>query len=308
MEARLGDAMVRARRRLRDVGQGPDRFGEARQPHHVGTGGTPPTGFNYELFLDEKGQKISKSKGNGLSIEEWLTYASPESLELFMFNKPREAKRLYFDVIPRHVDEYFSFLAAYDKQDDRLKLTNPVWHIHGGDPPRVDMPVSFALLLNLAGVANAETKSVLWGFLRRYAATVSPDTHPELDALVGYAIRYFHDFVKPNKRYRAADEVERQALSELERRLGTLPQGAGPEEIQALLYDIGRAIPRYQDLAAKGATADKPGVSLAWFNAIYQVLLGEEKGPRFGSFAALYGIDNTRALIRRALAGEFLAV
>jgi lysyl-tRNA synthetase, class I len=271
-------------------------------------GGTPPAGFNYELFLDEKGQKISKSKGNGLSIEEWLTYASPESLELFMFNKPREAKRLYFDVIPRHVDEYFSFLAAYDKQDDRLKLTNPVWHIHGGDPPRVDMPVSFALLLNLAGVANAETKSVLWGFLRRYAATVSPDTHPELDALVGYAIRYFHDFVKPNKRYRAADEVERQALSELERRLGTLPQGAGPEEIQALLYDIGRAIPRYQDLAAKGATADKPGVSLAWFNAIYQVLLGEEKGPRFGSFAALYGIDNTRALIRRALAGEFLAV
>jgi lysyl-tRNA synthetase, class I len=269
-------------------------------------GGTPPAGFNYELFLDEKGQKISKSKGNGLSIEEWLTYASPESLELFMFNKPREAKRLYFDVIPRHVDEYFSFLAAYDKQDERLKLGNPVWHIHGGDPPRVDMPVSFALLLNLASVANAETKSILWGFLRRYAANVSPETHPELDALVGYAIRYFHDFVKPNKRYRAADEVESQALGELERRLGTLPRAADPAEIQALLYDIGRAIPRYQDLAAKGATPDKPGVSLAWFNAIYQVLLGEEKGPRFGSFAALYGIDNTRALIRRALAGEFL--
>jgi lysyl-tRNA synthetase class 1 len=269
-------------------------------------GGTPPVGFTYELFLDEKGQKISKSKGNGLTIDEWLTYASPESLELFMFNKPREAKRLYFDVIPRHVDEYFSFLAAYAKQDDRLRLGNPVWHIHGGDPPQVDMPVSFALLLNLAGVANAETKSVLWGFLKRYAKDVSPETHPVLDALVGYAIRYFHDFVKPNKRYRPADTVEREALSALERRLGELEPDAGPEAIQALLYDIGRAIPRYQDLAAKGASPEKPGVSLAWFNAIYQVLLGEEKGPRFGSFAALYGIDNTRRLIRRALAGEFV--
>ena len=225
-----------------------------------------------------------------------------------MFNKPREAKRLYFDVIPRHVDEYFSFLAAYDKQDDRLKLTNPVWHIHGGDPPRVDMPVSFALLLNLAGVANAETKSVLWGFLRRYAATVSPDTHPELDALVGYAIRYFHDFVKPNKRYRAADEVERQALSELERRLGTLPQGAGPEEIQALLYDIGRAIPRYQDLAAKAQPPTSRGCRWHGSMRSTRCCSARRRARASGRSAALYGIDNTRALIRRALAGEFLAV
>jgi lysyl-tRNA synthetase class 1 len=183
-------------------------------------GGEPPAGFTYELFLDEKGQKISKSKGNGLSIDEWLTYASPESLELFMYNKPREAKRLYFDVIPRHVDEYFSFLAAYPKQDEQLRLSNPVWHIHAGAPPAVDMPVSFALLLNLASVANAETKQVLWGFLNRYQSNISPESHPKLDALVGYALRYFQDFVKPAKLYRRADEVEHRALSELEHRLG----------------------------------------------------------------------------------------
>jgi lysyl-tRNA synthetase class 1 len=268
-------------------------------------GGTPPEGFNYELFLDEKGQKISKSKGNGLTIEEWLTYASPESLELFMFTKPREAKRLYFDVIPRSVDEYYAFLSAYQRQDERQRLTNPVWHIHGGNPPQATMPVSFALLLNLASASNAETEDVLWGYLKRYAGDVSAEKNPDLAALVRYAIRYFHDFVKPAKRYRAPDAVERAALEALLAKLEALPKTSTPEEIQAATYDVGRSVERYQDMAVKGAEPGKPGVSAAWFNTLYAVLLGEEKGPRFGSFAALYGIDSTCALIRRALAGEF---
>jgi lysyl-tRNA synthetase class 1 len=179
-----------------------------------------------------------------------------------------------------------------------------VWHIHSGAPPRIDMPVSFALLLNLATVANAETKDVLWGFLQRHLPDVSPETHPELDRLLGYALRYFEDFVKPHKRYRLADDTEREALQALSDALVELPPDASAEDIQGVLYDVGRAIPRYQNAHAKGATPDKPGVSLAWFNAIYQVLLGEEKGPRFGSFVALYGIDNTRALIAKALSGE----
>ena len=270
-------------------------------------GSEPPDGFNYELFLDEKGQKMSKSKGNGLTIEEWLRYASPESLSLFMYNRPREAKRLYFDVIPRHVDEYYSHLAAYPRQEIRQRLGNPVWHIHGGHPPAVEMPVSFTLLLNIATASNAHSKDVLWGFLRRHVEGVSPETHPELDRLVGYAIRYFEDFVLPAKVYRPADEVERQALRALSEALGRLPEDAAPEDVQTVLYDIGRGVPRYQDFAAKGATPERPGVSGAWFNAIYQVLLGEEKGPRFGSFVALYGVANTRALIEKALEGKLAA-
>jgi lysyl-tRNA synthetase class 1 len=169
------------------------------------------------------------------------------------------------------------------------------------------MPVSYSLLLNLATVANAHSKDVLWGFLRLHFPGVAPETHPQLDHLVGYALQYYEDFVLPAKRYRAPDEVERAALAALSARLAELPEGASPEEVQALLYDVGRAVPRYQDFAAKGATPDKPGVSGAWFNAIYQVLLGEERGPRFGSFVALYGIANTRALIEKALAGKLVA-
>jgi len=274
-------------------------------------GSEPPEGFNYELFLDERGQKISKSKGNGLTIDEWLTYADPQSLQLFMYNRPREAKKLYFDVIPRAVDEYQSFLEAYPRQDVKQHLTNPVWHIHSGKPPEPEVlvadasgrnqAVSFALLLNLAAVANAETKDVLWAFLRRYAPHVSPETHPRLDALVGYAIRYFHDFVKPNKKYRLPTEDERQALIELDEALARLPSDASAEVIQQTIYDVGRREP-YKTVQKDGST----GVSLAWFNTLYQVLLGEEKGPRFGSFVALYGLDNTHALITKALAGDFV--
>ncbi len=280
-------------------------------------GAEPPAGFNFELFLDDKGQKISKSKGNGLTVDEWLTYASPESLALFMFQKPTAAKRLYFDVIPRTVDEYLGFLDAYPRQDWKERLGNPVWHIHSGAPPEPETlehgsngprtTVTFAMLLNLAAVANSDNPAVLWGFLRRYAPSASPQTHPRLDRLVNYAVAYFRDFVAPKKRYRAADEVERAALESVAAKLATLPADAGPEEIQHALYDIARPIPRYQDLNAKSATPERPGVSNEFFNMLYAVLLGEERGPRLGSFIALYGIEETRALIAKALAGGFVA-
>ena len=269
-------------------------------------GGEPPEGFNYELFLDERGQKISKSRGNGLTIDEWLRYASPESLQLFMYHKPREAKRLYFDVIPRNADEYFQHLAAYPRQDAKARLANPVWHIHAAYPPVIDLPVSFSLLLKLVSACNASDRDVLWGFIRKHVAGVSPETHPVLDQLVGYAINYFNDVVKPAKNYRAPDEVERQALQELSDALAGIPPNATAETIQGVLYDVARAIPRYQDMKAKGATPERPGVSLAWFNALYQILIGEEHGPRFGSFVALFGIEETRALIADALAGKFI--
>ncbi len=278
-------------------------------------GREPPEGFNYELFLDEKGQKISKSKGNGLTVDEWLTYAAPESLALFMFQKPTAAKRLHFDVIPRTVDDYSSFLDAYPRQEWKERLGNPVWHIHSGEPPAPETlahgheaaaSVSFAMLLNLAAVANSDNPAVLWGFLRRYAPTASPQTHPRLDKLVGYACAYFRDFVAPKKRYRAADEVERAALEQVSELLGGLPADATAEAIQHALYDVARPIPRYQDLKAKGATPERPGVSNEFFNMIYAVLLGEERGPRLGSFIQLYGIAETRALIARALAGELV--
>ena len=277
-------------------------------------GGMPPEGFSYELFLDDKGQKISKSKGNGLTIDEWLTYASPESLSLFMFQKPMAAKRLHFDVIPRTVDDYLGFLDAYPRQEWKERLGNPVWHVHSGAPPAPEVllsgnqstTVSFAMLLNLAAVANSDNPQVLWGFLRRYAPGASPETHPRLDKLVGYAVAYFRDFVLPKKVYRRADEVERAALEGVSAKLAAMPADASAEDIQHALYDIARPVPRYQDMKAKGATVERPGVSNEFFNMVYGVLLGEEKGPRLGSFIALYGIEETRALIAKALAGEFV--
>jgi lysyl-tRNA synthetase, class I len=276
-------------------------------------GATPPEGFNYELFLDEKGQKISKSKGNGLTIDEWLAYASPESLSLFMYQKPTAAKRLAFDVIPRAVDDYLVFLDAYPRQAAKERLGNPVWHIHSGAPPPPEVlhgtgnqatTITFGMLLNLAAVANSEDPQVLWGFLRRYAPDVSAATHPRLDRLVAYAVRYFRDFVRPRKNFRAPDASEREALENLAAALAALPLGASAEAIQTTLYDVARQIPRYQDMKAKGATAERPGVSNDWFAMLYGVLLGETRGPRFGSFVALYGIKETRQLIADALAGD----
>jgi lysyl-tRNA synthetase, class I len=265
-------------------------------------GATPPEGFNYELFLDEKGQKISKSKGNGLTIEEWLRYASPESLAVFMYREPKSAKRLYFDVIPRHVDEYQQFLEAYQRQELKQQLSNPVWHIHSGKPPLPDMPISFSMLLTLVASSNAENAETLWGFIGRYRPGVTAQTHPKLDALVGYAIHYFRDFVLPQKRFREPDAGERAALLDLRDALSQLPSDATAEQIQAVVYEIGRREP-FLDKSGKGKTKDgKPGVTLDWFNMLYQVLLGQEKGPRFGSFVAVYGLANTVDMIDGALA------
>ncbi|WP_112663922.1 lysine--tRNA ligase [Microvirga flavescens] len=279
-------------------------------------GGLPPEGFNYELFLDEKGQKISKSKGNGLTIDEWLTYGTSDSLALFMYNKPREAKKLHFDVIPRQVDDYLTFLEKYPAQDIKTQLANPVWHLHTGEPPAPELvassggqggtTISFSMLLNLVAVANSEDPAMLWGFIRRYAPGVSPQTHPRLDSLVKRAVRYFEDFVKPQKTYRLPDEVEAASLRKLSEALSPFERGEQPataEAIQDEIYNVGRAEPRYQDFKAKGATPERPGVSIEWFNTIYQVLLGEPRGPRFGSFVALYGVKETRALIEKAIAG-----
>jgi lysyl-tRNA synthetase class 1 len=278
-------------------------------------GGEPPEGFNYELFLDEKGQKISKSRGNGLTMDEWLAYGTPESLALFMYNRPREAKRLFFDVIPRHVDDYLAFLERFPGQDVKTKLGNPVWHIHAGAPPAPELvagsdnaaatTISFSMLLNLVAVANSEDPSVLWGFIRRYAPSVSPETHPRLDRLVGHAVRYFRDFVRPAKVYRLPTEPERAALAELSEALAPHQGSTDAEALQAVVYEVGRK--HFPDTSGKSKRPDgRPGVSQTWFATIYQILLGNERGPRFGSFIALYGVAETRALIARALAGELV--
>ena len=222
-----------------------------------------------------------------------------------MYQKPKTAKKLYFDVIPRAVDEYYQFLSAYPKQDWKNRLSNPVWHMHDGNPPAIDLPVPFALLLNLVSASNAQNKQVLWGFISRYSPGTTPETHPELDRLAEYAIRYFDDFVKPQKKYRAPDAVERQALSDVAAALAALPPAADGEAIQNAALNVARRIERYQD-HSKQSPEGGPGVSVAFFQMIYEVLIGQERGPRFGSFAALYGIAETRALIDRALQGELV--
>ena len=258
-------------------------------------GGTPPEGFNYELFLDEKGQKISKSKGNGLTIDDWLKYASPESLSLFMYQKPRAAKKLFFDVIPRAADEYLQFIAGYPAQDPKAKLDNPAWHIHGGHPPQAELPITFGLLLNLVSVSNTEDKSVLWGFMRRYAADATPEKFPILDHLAGYAINYYRDFILPTKKFRLATAEEIPALKALDARLASAPVTAKGAELQELIYAAGKD---------NGYTKE---TLRSWFQAIYEVLLGQSQGPRFGSFVELYGVKETRDLIAKGLAGKLIS-
>src|SRR4030081_2962777 len=262
-------------------------------------GGMPPEGFNYELFLDDKGQKISKSKGNGLTIDEWLRYASPESLSLFMYREPKAAKRLYFDVIPRNVDDDQKSLAGSAGKEPNQQLANPVWHIHSAKPPKADMPVTFQLLLTLVSSSNAENAATLWGFIGRYRPGVTPQTHPKLDAMAVYAINYYRDFVGPTKKFREPTDTERVALQDLRDALSQLPSNASAEDIQNVVYEIGRREPF---LDTKKAKEGKPGVSLDWFNMLYQVLLGQEKGPRFGSFVAVYGLPNAVTMIDGALA------
>ncbi|MGX9353269.1 lysine--tRNA ligase [Shimia sp. W99] len=248
-----------------------------------------PEHFTYELFLDENGQKISKSSGNGVSIDEWLTYASTESLSYFMYQKPKTAKRMHFDVIPKAMDEYHQQLRAYHGQDLKAQLNNPVWHIHGGDVPQSNMVVPYSMLLNLASVAGAEEKDQLWGFIQRYAPEASAETHPDLDAAAGFAVRYYNDFVKPTKVYRAPSDLEREALEELRDKLKTWEGGADADELQSLVFSVGRE--RFDPMRD-------------WFKALYEVLLGASQGPRFGGFIALYGVEETIALIEQGLAGE----
>lgn len=259
-------------------------------------GGKAPEHYIYELFLDEKGQKISKSKGNGLSMEDWLRYAPHESLALYMYQKPRTAKRLYFDVIPKAVDEYIDYAAALPDQSDEDKLNNPVWYVHNGQTPNgAHSPVSYALLLNLASAANAADKQTLWGFINRYAPDATPDNAPFLDRLCDYAVNYYQDFVKPEKHYRAADTREVAALTDLRNRLSTLTGKTDFDTLQTEVFSSG-----------KENGFDKKELR-QWFQAIYEVLLGQSQGPRFGSFIELYGVDETIALIDEALAGTFLA-
>lgn len=254
-------------------------------------GGKKPEHFTYELFLDEDGGKISKSSGNGLSIDEWLTYASTESLSYFMYLKPKTAKRMHFDVIPKAVDEYHQQLRAYPSQDADQHANNPVLHIHGEDVPPSTMLVPFSMLLNLASVANAEEKDQLWGFIQRYAPDASPETHLDLDQAAGFAVRYYNDFVKPAKTFRLPTELEREALEDLKAHLQAYDGPIDDEALQGIVYACGRE--RFDPLRD-------------WFRAIYEVLLGASQGPRFGGFIALYGVDETVGLIEDALAGRLV--
>lgn len=253
-------------------------------------GGRPPEALSYELFLDESGRKISKSKGNGISIEQWLAYASPESLSLYMYQSPRKAKRLHFDVIPKAVDEYYTFLTKYQDQDLADQYKNPVWHIHGGKVAPDNLPVSFALLLNLVSVANVQDKESLWGFVEKYAAGANAQTYPALDKLMVYALKYFEDFIKPNKSFRPATAQETIAFNNLLVRLEVLNENETDAElIMSEVYSAGKDA-EFENLRD-------------WFKACYEVLLGQSQGPRMGGFFALYGIKESKALIKNALAG-----
>jgi lysyl-tRNA synthetase class 1 len=256
-------------------------------------GGRKPAGFHYELFLDEKGEKISKSKGNGLTMEDWLKYAPHESLAYYMFIRPASAKKLHFDVIPKAVDEYITFAEKLPAQDDKQKLENPAWYIHDGKLPNGQhSPVSFGLLLNLASACNAHNAETMWGFIRNYNPDVTPDSAPFLDRLVGYAVKYYEDFVLPNKKYRVPDAREKQALENLAYRLEQLPPDATFDQLQTEVFSAGKEN-GYEKDELRG-----------WFQALYQILLGQNEGPRFGSFIQLYGVSETIALIHRGLSGD----
>jgi lysyl-tRNA synthetase class 1 len=257
-------------------------------------GGVPPEGFNYELFLDEAGQKISKSKGNGLTMEQWLRYGAPESLAYYMFQSPKSAKKLYFDVIPRATDEFFQQLDAFPKQAPAKQIENPVWFVLRGETASSAPPVTFGLMLNLVSAANAADKETLWGFLKAYIPGATPETEPVLDRLAGYALNYFEDFVKPTKAFRLPTDQERAAMSDLVAQFKALPQGTNDAEVlQNIVFEVGKAH-EFEPLRA-------------WFQALYEVLLGQSQGPRFGSFVAIFGVRRTLELIEQALAGSLVA-
>jgi lysyl-tRNA synthetase class 1 len=257
-------------------------------------GGVPPEGFNYELFLDVEGKKISKSKGNGLTMDEWLRYGTPESLSWYMFQSPKSAKSLHFNVIPRAIDDYLAAIEAYKTQEPAKQIDNAVWSIHSGTPPTHTSPVSFGLLLNLVGVANASSRDQLWAYFAKYLPEATPQSEPLLDRLMGHALNYYEDFVKPAKSYRRPNDQEKAALTDLATRLKALPADTTDGElIQAEVYAVGK------DHAFEPLRG--------WFGALYEVLLGASQGPRFGSFAAIYGLPQTIALIEAGAAGELAA-
>jgi len=245
-----------------------------------------PNGFAYEMFLDEKGEKISKSKGNGITIEEWLKYASPESLSLYMYQNPKRAKKLYADVVPKAVDEYLNCIDKFKEQNIQNKLLNPVWHIHNGKPPKEKSIMPFSVLLNLVGTSNATDKEVLWKFIKKYKKDIKVDDHPILDSLLKYALRYFEDIVKPNKKYRKANDKEKKALQDLVRRLKDCKDQMDPEAIQTIVYSVGKDNGYQENLRE-------------WFKAIYEIIFGDQDGPRMGFFISFFGIKESIQLINK---------
>jgi len=245
-----------------------------------------PNGFAYEMFLDEKGEKISKSKGNGITIEDWLKYASPESLSLYMYQNPKRAKKLYADVVPKAVDEYLTCIDKFTEQDDKQKLLNPVWHIHNGKPPKEKSIMPFSVLLNLVGTSNAPEKDVLWKFIKKYKKDIKIADHPILDSLIGYALKYFVDIVKPKKKYRKPNEKEKKALQDLVKRLKDCKGQIEPEAIQTIIYSVGKDNGYQENLRE-------------WFKAIYEIVFGEQDGPRMGFFISFFGINESIELINK---------
>ncbi len=245
-----------------------------------------PNGFAYEMFLDEKGEKISKSKGNGITIEDWLKYASPESLSLYMYQNPKRAKKLYADVVPKAVDEYLTCIDKFSEQDDKQKLLNPAWHIHNGKPPKEKSIMPFSVLLNLVGTSNASEKDVLWKFIKKYKKEIKVSDHPILDSLIEYALKYFVDIVKPKKKYRKPTEKEKKALQDLVKRLKDCKDQMEPEAIQTIIYSVGKDNGYKENLRE-------------WFKAIYEIVFGEQDGPRMGFFISFYGIKESIELINK---------
>jgi len=243
-----------------------------------------PSGFAYELFLDEKGEKISKSKGNGITIDQWLTYASPESLSLYMYQNPKRAKKLYKEIVPKAVDEYLDCIEKAKKQDELQLLMNPVWHVHNGQIPQEDSIMTFSMLLNLVETSNADSKELLWKFVKKYNPNISEKNSPIFDALVGYAIKYFNDVIKSQKKYKMPDEQERKALAALVNTLNTCNEQMSPEEIQTLIYSTGKENGYAENLRD-------------WFKLIYEVVFGDENGPRMGFFISFFGVNETKELI-----------
>jgi len=247
-------------------------------------GKKPPNGFAYELFLDEKGEKISKSRGNGISIEEWLKYASPESLALYMYPNPKRAKKLYSEIVPKTVDEYLSFIEKYPNQKENEKLLNPVWHVHNGKPPKEKIIMPFSMLLNIVGSSNAKSKDVLWKFINRFHKDIKSKDHPILDGLTEYAINYFNEKVEPNKKFKNPNSEEKKALKDLVEKLKSISQDMKPEDIQTIVYSVGKERGYSKNLRD-------------WFKLIYEVLFGETDGPRMGFFISFFGIKETIKLI-----------